>query len=97
MTTLEDLERRVTVLEADRRDFTLVLARLDDLNDKVDRNFQRQVAFELETKAAFAELRSDVSKIDRRLDALQNDVSSLRRELPAMLAEALREALDRKE
>jgi phage shock protein A len=79
MTTIEELERRVTALEAAQNDTTQTL---------------RWVVTKLGKMSAVQDEHTlRLERIDNRLDRMEADFKGLRADLPAMLAEAVREGL----
>lgn len=84
---LKDLQRRVDALETRaRRDLTRMLVVQDTTLDQVEEMNRRVAALELVVKASHASQSADIA-------GLKADMAALRRELPGMMADTLREVL----
>jgi archaellum component FlaC len=95
MTTIEELERRVTALEVAQKEtaktqtwMASTLGRIASVQDQ--------------HTVAIGELKSDIKRLDAKVERVEADVSGLkadlvglREELPGMLAEAVREGMRR--
>jgi uncharacterized coiled-coil protein SlyX len=92
-TTLEDLERRVTVLEVKQRENTetlnwaaATLGKVSGVQDAHTKDLAELKAGQAELKATVGDLKTTVGGVAAKLDALTNN-------LPRMMAETIREVL----
>jgi len=95
--TLEDLERRVTALEveaaATRRFEQHIFEALQRLDGDVVALSRRLDAMDAKFEARLRAVESAVAQLQRDMTRVGADLTALRRDLPAMLVEAVREGL----
>ena len=95
--TLEDLERRVTALEveaaATRRFEQHMFDALQRLDADVIALSRRLDAMDAKFEVRLRAVESAVAQLQRDMTRVITDLSALRRDLPAMLAEAVRDGM----
>jgi chromosome segregation ATPase len=97
MTTLEDLERRIATLEG-TVDLSHAVEKLGDHLEDVRLRMTRVEAalYRLETAtthltAGQANVRARIDAVEEHFDKLEADIADLRRDLPSIIADAVRE------
>lgn len=100
MTTMEELDRRVSALEAAQREtaktqtwMASTLGRIASVQDQHTVAITALQADVGELKADVKGLRTDVNGLQADMREVKADLKGLRTDLPAMLAEAVREGL----
>lgn len=108
MIDVEELERRVAALEASaktdvpalKRDLRRILSLQDDELDQLEALNRRIAALELAVTAnartaerGFAETHARLDRVEADVAQIKVDVSGLRRDLPAIIGDVLREVL----
>ena len=86
MTTIEELERRVTALETAQNDTTQTLRWVVSKLGKMS-------AVQDEHTLRLEHIEGDVSQLKADMREVKADLKGLRSDLPAMLAEAVREGM----
>jgi chromosome segregation ATPase len=101
---VQGLQRDVQAAKRDGQHNADLLVRMEkqltDIHARVVANELTATSNARQTEQAFSELKGDIAKVNGRLDRVETeiggvkaDVASLRRDLPSMIAETMREVL----
>ncbi len=100
MTDIAELERRVAALEAAQNDTTQTqrwvvakLGRMSAVQDEHTLHLERIEGDVTEIKQDISELKRDVSELKLDVLELKQGMAGLRKDLPAIVSESLREVL----
>jgi predicted nucleic acid-binding Zn-ribbon protein len=83
---IRDLKRRVSELEGS---FGFLTRQVSDVHKDL-------LAFEAKTEQRFEEVDGNFAKVNGRLDRLESEVRGLRQDMPGIVGDAMRAALERR-